>query len=118
MLFCRVLGPLEVEVDGVKADLGGPLPRRLLAALLAAEAKPMSDDTLAELVWEADRPAVLSSALQVTVSRLRSALGPTGRASLERSPAGYRFKVDAEQTDAGQFVALIELGGQLLASGD
>jgi predicted ATPase/DNA-binding SARP family transcriptional activator len=118
VLFCRVLGPLEVEVDGVKADLGGPLPRRLLAALLASEAKPMSDDTLAELVWEADRPAVLSSALQVTVSRLRSALGPTGRASLERSPAGYRFKVDAEQTDAGQFVALIELGGQLLASGD
>ncbi|WP_327140599.1 hypothetical protein [Nocardia sp. NBC_01327] len=37
MLTCRVLGPIEVEVGGIRADLGGPVPRRLLAALSAAE---------------------------------------------------------------------------------
>ncbi|HEX4250806.1 MAG TPA: BTAD domain-containing putative transcriptional regulator, partial [Pseudonocardia sp.] len=118
VLLCRVLGPLEVEVAGVKADLGGPLPRRLLAALLAAEGKPIVDATLAELVWEADRPAVLSSALQVTVSRLRSALGPGGRANLVRTSGGYRFRIDPGQTDAGQFAAGVELAGEALASGD
>ncbi|HEX4359007.1 MAG TPA: BTAD domain-containing putative transcriptional regulator [Pseudonocardia sp.] len=118
MLLCRVLGPLEVEVQGVKADLGGPLPRRLLSALLSAEGKPMADATLGELVWEAERPAVLSSALQVTVSRLRSSLGPAGRPSLMRTSGGYRFRIDAEQTDAGQFAARIELAGEALASGN
>ena len=118
MLLCRVLGPLEVEVAGVKADLGGPLPRRLLSALLAAEGKPIADATLAELVWEAERPAVLSSALQVTVSRLRSALGPAGRANLVRTSGGYRFRIDPEQTDAGQFAARIELAGESLGGGD
>ena len=92
MLLCRVLGPLEVEVQGVKADLGGPLPRRLLSALLSAESKPMADVALGELVWEAERPAVLSSALQVTVSRLRSALGPAGRPSLMRT-SGSRGRI-------------------------
>jgi DNA-binding SARP family transcriptional activator len=114
VLLCRVLGPLEVEVAGVKADLGGPLPRRLLSALLAAEGKPIADATLAELVWEAERPAVLSSALQVTVSRLRSALGPAGRANLIRTSGGYQFRIDPEQTDAGQFAARIELAGESL----
>jgi len=118
VLVCRVLGPLEVEVQGVNADLGGPLPRRLLSALLAAEGRPIPDATLAELVWEAERPAVLSSALQVTVSRLRAALGPTGRANLVRTSGGYRFRIDPEQTDAGQFAARIELAGEALASGD
>ncbi|HTF52435.1 MAG TPA: BTAD domain-containing putative transcriptional regulator [Pseudonocardia sp.] len=118
MLRCRVLGPLEIEVDGEQVDLGGPLPRRLMSALLAAEGKPIADATLAELVWDSEPPAVLSSALQVTVSRLRSALGPTGRESLARSSAGYVFDVKPEQTDAGQFVAMVAAGGQLLSSGD
>src|SRR5882757_1033802 len=118
MLRCRVLGPLEIEVDGGQVDLGGPLPRRLLSALLAAEGKPIADATLAEMVWDAEPPAVLSSALQVTVSRLRSALGPTGRESLARSSAGYVFDVEPDQTDAGQFVAMVAAGGQLLSSGD
>jgi DNA-binding SARP family transcriptional activator len=118
MLRCRVLGPLEIEVDGGQVDLGGPLPRRLLSALLAAEGKPVADATLAEMVWESEPPAVLSSALQVTVSRLRSALGPTGRESLARSSAGYVFAVEPERTDAGQFVAMVAAGGQLLSAGD
>jgi predicted ATPase/DNA-binding SARP family transcriptional activator len=117
MLRCRVLGPLEIEVDGGQVDLGGPLPRRLMSALLAAEGKPVADATLAEMVWESEPPAVLSSALQVTVSRLRSALGPTGRESLARSSAGYVFAVEPERTDAGQFVAMVAAGGQLLSAG-
>jgi len=118
VLRCRVLGPLEVEVNGVRADLGGPLPRRLLAALLAAEGKPIGDSALADLVWESDPPAAVNSALQVTVSRLRSALGPTARDLLERGPSGYLLRVGAADIDAGRFAELVDEGGRLLAGGD
>ncbi|WP_169747902.1 BTAD domain-containing putative transcriptional regulator [Pseudonocardia acaciae] len=118
MLFCRVLGPLEVVVDGSVSELGGPAPRRLLAALLAADGKPVADAALAELVWGADAPPVVSGALQVNVSRLRSALGAGGRELLERTGAGYRFRVEPEQTDVGRFAELVAEGGRLFDGGD
>ena len=112
---CRVLGPLEVEIDGVLVDLGGPLPRRLLAGLLSAEGAPVRDAALAELAWPDRPPTTISCGLQVAVSRLRSALGPDGRRQLLRDRDGYRFRVDPERTDAGRFIGLVAQGAALLA---
>jgi hypothetical protein len=36
VLIARVLGPTELDADGRRVDLGGPLPRRLITSLLAA----------------------------------------------------------------------------------
>ncbi|MBB6373918.1 putative ATPase/DNA-binding SARP family transcriptional activator [Pseudonocardia eucalypti] len=113
-----MLGPLQVEVDGEPASLGGPGQRRLLSALLAAGGQPMPDTSLAELVWGADAPPVINGALQVSVSRLRSALGPKARDRLARTALGYRFAVAAEQTDAGRFTQLVSEGDRLRSAGD
>jgi DNA-binding SARP family transcriptional activator len=51
-----VLGAIEVEIDGVDVALGGPTPRRLLAALSTMAGRSMSDDLLAELLWGDDQP--------------------------------------------------------------
>ncbi|MBU2662283.1 winged helix-turn-helix domain-containing protein [Actinoplanes bogorensis] len=109
MLIGRVLGPTEVEVDGAVADLGGPLPRRLVTALLAAEGRPVAEDALAEAVWGTGPPANPGNSLQAYVSRLRRTLG---RSALIRAGEGYRLVVD--DTDAARFAADVRRGRELL----
>ncbi|BCJ42357.1 hypothetical protein GCM10010168_90820 [Actinoplanes ianthinogenes] len=107
-----MLGPTEVEADGAPIDLGGPLPRRLVTALVAADGRALSDDTLAEALWSGAPPASPAVSLQAYVSRLRRSLGPA-REALQRAGGGYRLVVDG--TDADQFAAAAERGRALLA---
>ena len=102
-----VLGPTEVHDGGRPVELGGPLPRRLLTALLAAEGRPVSDDRLGEALWEGRPPASSRTALQVYVSRLRRALGDAERNSLHRTAAGYRLVTTPGATDIEQFTERI-----------
>ena len=46
----RVLGPLEVEVDGRAASLGGPKQRALLAALLLDAGRVVATERLIDAV--------------------------------------------------------------------
>ncbi|WP_020670790.1 AfsR/SARP family transcriptional regulator [Amycolatopsis nigrescens] len=117
MLFCRVLGPTEVETDGRRIAFGGRLPRRLLTALIAADGQVVTSDRLADEIWGENPPPGAGGTLQVYISRLRRALGQPTAALLERSGAGYRFRVDAESTDAGLFTRLGEEGRRLFANG-
>ncbi|GAB2623869.1 hypothetical protein Aab01nite_17290 [Paractinoplanes abujensis] len=110
MLIGKVLGSTEIEVDGAVADLGGPLPRRLVTALLAAEGRPVAEPTLAEAIWGDEAPANPTSSLQAYVSRLRRTLG---RPALARAGEGYRLAVD--DTDAARFAADVRRGRELLA---
>src|SRR5882724_1126013 len=80
----KVLGPTEAEVDGHAADLGGPLARRLLTALVAGQGRTVSDDRLREILWGAVRPVQATAALRAYASRLRRALGGPGRLALRR----------------------------------
>ncbi len=109
MLIAHVLGTTEVLADGVPVELGGPLPRRLVAALLAAEGRPVSEDALTEAVWGDEPPASSSASLQAYVSRLRRRLG---REPLERAGDGYRLTVD--DTDAARFAVEVRRGRELL----
>ncbi|WP_327141029.1 ATP-binding protein [Nocardia sp. NBC_01327] len=116
MLVVRVLGPIEVELDGCAVDLGGPAPRRFLAALSMAVGTPVSDAVLSEWVWGADHPRHTVGTLRVMASRLRSALG--AREHLQRGNSGYLLAVPPEWVDHQQFAELITDGVRLLASGD
>ena len=69
----RVLGPLEV-VDGDRAvELGGPRQRALLAYLLVHANEAVAAERLVEELWGGSASG--ANALQVSVSRLRKALG-------------------------------------------
>ncbi|WP_165975491.1 BTAD domain-containing putative transcriptional regulator [Actinomadura rubrisoli] len=114
MLVVRVLGPTRVTSDGMAVDLGGPQSRRLLARLVLADGRPVTDDGLVEAVWGDEAPARAVSSLQVYVSRLRRQLG-AHRGLLERSGSGYRFVVPPESVDTVQFGRDLDLGRRFLA---
>ena len=66
----RVLGSVGI-VDGTALlPLGGGMPRRLLAVLLAYRNSVVSTDRLVEVLWE-DPPETAAATLQSYVSRLR-----------------------------------------------
>lgn len=113
-LSVRILGPIEVVVDGQVVDLGGPRPRRLVTALVAAGGKPVSDSALADAVWGSEPPAKAMSALQVYVSRLRTVCG---REVFERDSVGYRIRVDPGSVDATRFAESVDIGRRQLADG-
>ncbi|MFE3188211.1 BTAD domain-containing putative transcriptional regulator [Nocardia sp. NPDC059240] len=114
MVF-RVLGPIEVEVDGVARELGGPVPRRMLAALATGSGSAVEDSVLAELVWGAGLTDEVKNMMRVVVHRLRTALGPEGRAVIERTARGYRLTAPC---DDELFATQVGTGLRLLADGD
>ncbi|MGW4242287.1 AfsR/SARP family transcriptional regulator [Nocardia sp. NPDC004722] len=118
VLVCRILGPVEVEIDGTVVDLGGPVPRRLLAALAAAEGRAVPDGLLTDQVWGADGPTQAMNALRVAVSRLRNALGPVAARYLRRTDHGYVLDLPPDSTDSALFTALIERGRRQAAAGE
>jgi DNA-binding SARP family transcriptional activator len=104
----RVLGPLEVTVQGVPADIGGPRQRCVLARLVAARGEVVSADRLIDDLYPGETPPKALAGVQSYVSHLRRALEP-GRAA--RSPAavlvtsapGYAIRLDADAVDAWAF---------------
>lgn len=98
MVTYAVLGPLEVRAGDRPVHVGGRLPRRLLAILIAAEGRPVSEDSLVEELWGGSGPRNPAGALQVYVSRLRRVLPGT---ALQRSVGGYRLP--ASDTDVERF---------------
>jgi len=106
----RVLGPLEVVVDGRAVVLGSPKVRLLLAALLADANTVVSTDRLVEALWGERPPESALSALQKLVHRLRSlvrsAHRPDADVLVTRAP-GYVLKVDPGCYDAAQFEELV-----------
>jgi DNA-binding SARP family transcriptional activator len=106
----RVLGPVEVVVDGVAPRIGSATQRTLLALLLAHPNEVVSTDRIVEVVWP-DNPPEARRKLWFHVSRLRGILQPgesddaAGEILVTR-PMGYMLRVDADQLDAGRFETL------------
>ena len=108
MIGVRVLGPLEVTVDGAPADVGGPRQRCVLARLIAEHGRVVSADRLIEDLYAEEAPPKALAAVQSYVSHLRRALEP-GRAArapagvLVTSPPGYAVRLGREVVDAWSF---------------
>ncbi|MEU8005612.1 BTAD domain-containing putative transcriptional regulator [Catellatospora sp. NPDC049111] len=74
----------------------GERPQALLAALAAA-GRTVGSSRLVDLIWDEDVPANPLKALQVLVSRTRTAHGPD---SVVRDGDGYRLGIDRAQVDS------------------
>ena len=75
----RVLGSLQVSVDGVPVQASAWRSRQartLLKVLVARSDRPVPRDELCELLWPDDDPAKTGHRLSVLLSTLRTALDP------------------------------------------
>ncbi|MCZ9348146.1 winged helix-turn-helix domain-containing protein, partial [Streptomyces sp. TRM76130] len=71
----QVLGPVEVWRDHTQVLLGGPKLRTVLAALLLARGRVVSDATLTSLLWGELPPATCVAQIHTYMSRLRHLIG-------------------------------------------
>ena len=101
-----VLGSVRVQVDGRPVPVGGPLPRRLLAILLANRDRVVSADRLVEVLWGDRAPERARRWLHSYVSRRRSVLPPSVR--LETTAPGYRLRLASGAADVDRFETALD----------
>jgi DNA-binding SARP family transcriptional activator/tetratricopeptide (TPR) repeat protein len=103
----RLLGPVEVHVDGRSVELGRPQLRTVLAALAVEAGQPVSADTLVDRLWDGAPPKGARGVLYTHITRIRRALesaeGNPRRAVLVRRAAGYVLEVDPDNIDLHRF---------------
>ncbi|MFY1633280.1 AfsR/SARP family transcriptional regulator [Solwaraspora sp. WMMB335] len=107
-VMVRLLGPIEVVVDGQPLQLGHARQRSVLAVLAIEANRVVSRAQLAERVWGDDAPASVTNLLYGYIGRLRTLLTPTcGAVRLERRTGGYRLAVDENAVDLLRFRRLV-----------
>ena len=111
----RVLGPVEVLVDGRPVPLPAAKPRALLATLLLSSNRVVSVARLIDDLWGDEPPETATKALQGYVSQLRKSLGAD---RLVTQPPGYSVRVEEGELDLDRFERLVREGRELLGAGD
>jgi predicted ATPase/DNA-binding SARP family transcriptional activator len=100
----RLLGPIDVVVDGEPVSLASPRRQALLAALALRPGEAVPADRLVEEVWDGAPPDNGLATLHAHVSHLRRQL-PGVIAT--RRPFGYVLGLDSEAVDAIRFESLV-----------
>jgi len=100
----RVLGPLEVLVEGRALELKRRKQRSLLALLLLHAGEVVSTDRLIEDLWAGKPPKAAVGSLQNLVSDLRKVLG---RDTVRTREPGYTLDVDPARIDLHRFERLV-----------
>ncbi|HEX6523919.1 MAG TPA: AfsR/SARP family transcriptional regulator, partial [Streptosporangiaceae bacterium] len=114
----RLLGPIEVRVDGQVLDIGGLKQRALLAMLLLRANEPVSRDVLVEQLWGDHPPAGAPHTIEVYVSRLRKVLAAAaGRPLVATRSAAYWLQVAPDELDVHRAERLAREGRHELAAG-
>jgi DNA-binding SARP family transcriptional activator/tetratricopeptide (TPR) repeat protein len=101
----RVLGPVQVHVEGKPAAVGGPKPRALLALLLLNPDRVVPTSQIIEALWGGHPPASGATRVHGVVSELRAAFARAGvvPAPIGTHPHGYLFTVTDGQLDLHAF---------------
>lgn len=114
-LEIRIMGPLEVRVDGAPIVVD---TRKALAilALLAVDGRPFGRDELAALLWPESDDASARAALRRTLSVLRTALGDrwlrVDRGSVALDRTDVWVDIDALDRPGPQGAALLRLAAE------
>ena len=97
----RLLGSLELIIDGSRVDLGGPNQRALLAYLALRDGQPISIPTIIDAVWGQDAPDGAVRSLRAYVSNLRRLVGST--VEIRGEQGMYVFVLTTLETDIDIF---------------
>ncbi|MFJ6535118.1 BTAD domain-containing putative transcriptional regulator [Paenarthrobacter sp. NPDC091711] len=115
----RVLGPIQVTVDGVVRQLSKRRHREIVGILLSLRGGVISTQDLIAELWDDAPPAGAVGAVRTFVGELRRIIEPN---RLPRSPAkvlvtvgdGYSLRLSADAVDAWRFEAAVESAGTAL----
>ena len=111
-LAVRVLGVLEVRLDGRVVEVPGSLSKRLLGSFSVLPSQAGSNDDLIEMLWGNRPPAQPIQALRQHLSVLRSLLASAARPGdgdlVDRDGAVYRLHID--HLDVTHFQAAVVRG--------
>ena len=117
MIGYRLLGPLEVTIDGTAVNLGGLKQRALLAILLLHANQPVHRDVLVDQLWGEHPPAGAEHAVNVYIWRLRKALkAASGTQKVLTRQGAYLLQAAEEQIDVALFERLAGEGRRALAA--
>ena len=106
----RLLGPVDVMVDGEARPVHGLRRKAVLATLALHGGNVVSTDRLVDAVWGETAPPTALNTLQSHVSHLRGVLGSKA-AILARSP-GYLLDLGGNGTDVRLAERLLRQGTQ------
>ena len=117
-LDIKLLGELEVWIDGDRISIGDRRHRVVLGILLLDPGRAIQTDRIADLVWLGEEsPRTARNAIQVSVSRLRAALGEA--APIVRIGDGYAIDVPRSAIDLFRFRDLLpDVGGTPAATAE
>lgn len=104
MLFVKVLGDMQVRVDGRRVAVPRGKQRLLLTALALRRGEAVGADALVGLLWEDGSPPSARTTLRGYVKRLRTRLrGAGGRQVIESAAGGYRLVAGEDEVDVHRF---------------
>src|SRR3954470_20771103 len=101
----RLLGPVDVTIDGATRQVSGLRRKSVLAVLGLHPGEVVSTDRIVDIVWNAQPPATVVKTLHNGISYLRDVL--SGRAAIVASRPGYRLELPADATDVTWAESLI-----------
>ncbi|MEV8568348.1 BTAD domain-containing putative transcriptional regulator [Streptomyces sp. NPDC051322] len=108
----RILGPVEAWHGDDRVALSGSKVHTVLAALLLARGRVVSDSRLSSLLWGWDPPATANAQIYTYISRLRKHLGD--EVEIVRQQPGYRFVTNSSRVDLHRFEAQAKEGRECL----
>ncbi|MGW1355316.1 BTAD domain-containing putative transcriptional regulator [Streptomyces sp. NPDC002409] len=108
----RILGPVEARREGDRITLSGSKVHTVLAALLLAHGRVVSDTRLSAMLWGWDPPVTANAQIYTYMSRLRKLLGDG--VEIVRWQPGYILRAPGARIDAVEFEQLDRLGREAL----
>ncbi len=104
----RVLGSVDVELDGALVKLAGPKQRAVLSMLALNANEVVSLERLIDGLWGDEPPATAAKMVQQYVSQLRRALAEQGGSEIVTRGRGYELCIDPGAVDALRFERLLD----------
>ncbi len=104
----RVLGDLDVRIDGRAVRIGHARQQCVLAALLVEPNRVVATGQLISRVWGDEVPDGAAATLRGYLSRLRQALAGADEVRIVRRHPGYLLAVDPDRVDLHRFRELTE----------
>jgi DNA-binding SARP family transcriptional activator/DNA-binding CsgD family transcriptional regulator/tetratricopeptide (TPR) repeat protein len=111
MVQVRLLGPVDVVVDGESRPVRGLRRKAVLSVLALHRGEIVSTGRLIDVVWGGVTASIVANTLQSHVSHLRRVLG--SRTSIQARPPGYVLDLGDDRTDVEAAEELIERGSRM-----